>query len=59
MGAFVDGADTNSSHVMLTFDHAGKLLRYSSSESEMGTGMDIATGQVEEIQNQPRKPETT
>jgi len=56
VGAFVGGTDTNSSHVTLTFDQAGKLLSYSSSESEMGTGMGMAAGQVEAVQNQPRKP---
>ncbi|OZI21743.1 hypothetical protein CAL18_12530 [Bordetella genomosp. 7] len=56
VGAFVGGVDTNSSHVTLTFDQAGKLLSYSSSESEMGTGMGMAAGQVEAVQNQPRKP---
>jgi len=56
IGGFIGGADTNSSNVSLTFDQAGKLLSYSTSESELGTGMNIAAGQLEPVHDQPRKP---
>lgn len=54
VGAFVGGVDTNSTSVMFRFDKEGKLIDYTSSESEMGTATGIAVD-AEPVENQPRK----
>ena len=59
LGMFIGGADSRSTNVSLTFDQAGKLLTYSTQESEYGTGMGVAAGQVESVSDQPRKPGAT
>lgn len=56
LGMFIGGADTRSSNVSLTFDSAGKLLHYETAESEMGSGMGLAAGDVQAVPDQPRRP---
>jgi len=59
LGMLVGGADSRSSNVSLTFDSAGKLLHYSTSESETGSGIGFAAGDVQGVPDQPRKPGDT
>lgn len=56
VGAFVGGADSSSTQVILNFDRDGKLVDHSSAESAYGTGTGLAAGQVDSVPNQPRKP---
>ena len=56
VGAFVGGADSSSSQVMLNFDREGLLVGHSSSESAYGTGTGFSAGQVDSVPDQPRKP---
>lgn len=58
IGAFVGGMDTRSSTVALTFGSDGTLTEYTSMESVLGTGQNLAAGASVERTNQPSQAAT-
>ena len=56
VGAFVGGADTYGTSVMLFFDKAGVLQQYTASETATGTGQGLASGTYRErVPDQPQE----
>ncbi|WP_193090532.1 hypothetical protein [Advenella sp. FME57] len=55
VGIFAGGSDIHTSSAMFRFDANDRLVEYSTSQSDMGTGMGRAAGPIEPVQNQPRK----
>lgn len=55
VGAFVGGADMNTSSVQIRFDAQDRLIDMSHSEGEMGSGTGFAAGSPAPSVNQPRK----
>lgn len=53
IGAFIGGADTRSNSATLRFGADGKLIDYSSSNSEMGAGIGFAAGSTQPRTAQP------
>ncbi len=55
VGAFVGGADSRSSNVILWIDQEGKLASFSTSESQYGVGRGLEAGPTDgRVPNQPR-----
>ncbi|MCI2809392.1 hypothetical protein [Eoetvoesiella caeni] len=55
VGAFIGGADSRSNMATLRFDANDTLIDYSTAQSQYGTGLGAAAGQVERMPDQPRK----
>lgn len=55
VGAFAGGVDTRTNQATFTFDEGGKLLTYSTSEGQTGTGLGASAGSMEPVQDQPRQ----
>jgi len=55
VGALVGGADSESTMTTFRFDSSGKLLSYTSSQSQYGSGTGFASGRPTAETDQPRQ----
>lgn len=55
IGGFIGGADSKVNTAEFTFDKEDKLLEYSLSESNYGSGMGFAGGKYQERNDQPKE----
>lgn len=55
VGLFAGGSDIHTSHAAFRFDSSDRLIDFSTSESDMGTGLGNAAGPIAPVENQPRK----
>lgn len=55
IGGFIGGADSKFNIAQFVFDQEGKMIEYSISESNYGSGMGLAAGTYQERNDQPKE----
>lgn len=55
IGGFIGGADSKFNTAQFVFDQEGKMIEYSISESNYGSGMGFAAGKYQERTEQPKE----
>jgi hypothetical protein len=55
VGAFVGGSDSQINSTLFRFDQSGKLISYSSTESQYGSGTGLSAGRPIAQTDQPRQ----